>query len=173
MPSGCSLLPTWGDLTFCDPMKGDKDNPTTRRARGEWVPLAGKSARWRWLAWALWNGARGMAVLSRNGLTHPLTFVALSMPARRVMSSVMIARPILTRGGGGRDATRASHKRSHSAPGNFIAMASTPDASRLRREADFRGPKKEGGAGGGLAPSATNQPSIRAAVLSGQSHTTL
>lgn len=117
--------------------------------------------------------ARAVAVLSLNGLTHPLPFVALSMPARRVMSSVMIARPILTRGGGGRDATRASHNRSHSAPGNFIAMASTPDASRLRREADFRGPKKEGGAGGGLAPSATNQPSIRAAVLSGQSHTTL
>ena len=88
--------------------------------------------------------ALAVAVLSLNGLTHPLTFVAISMPARRVMSSVMIARPILTRGGGGRDATRASHKRSHSAPGNFIAMASTPDASRLRREADFRGPKKEG-----------------------------
>lgn len=168
----CWPQPSCRESNSCDPMRRKESTQRMVNRFGSGENLRDGAGRCAGAPGSC-GMALAVAVLSLNRLTHPLTFVAISMPARRVMSSVMIARPILTRGGGGRDATRASHKRSHSAPGNFIAMASTPDASRLRREADFRGPKKEGGAGGGLAPSATNQPSIRAAVLSGQSHTTL
>lgn len=128
----------------CDPMR---KRSTTRSVRQEGFGRREKtgngSARIA-IAAGVAEGRPARRPLLLAGLQYPMGNLEFTGLSPSVAAVVAIGCPILTRGGGARVASRASHNRSHSAPGNFIAMASTPDASRLRREVDFRGPKKEG-----------------------------
>lgn len=148
MLSECSRLPSKSESNSCDPMRRSKNN-TLRLVNRFWSGEnlrdgAGRCAG----APGRCGMARGTVRNAFSLFSHRLSFDGFAGNELIVVTNVTLPSqpiaPILTRGGGGRDASRASHNRSHLAPGNFIAMAASPGASRLRREADFRGPKKEG-----------------------------
>lgn len=155
MPSECSPLPTWVGSTFCDPMKGYRDNSTTRRQRGEWVPRAGKSAqsvarasdaRWRWL---IGRGAvAGVAGYVGQWINNRLAFYVLSGVAALVLSLVSMTSasgaPILTGGEGVDPHAWLAHNdpiRAGRILSQWHRLPPPRDCTGVR----FRGPKKRGG----------------------------
>lgn len=104
MPSECSHLPTWKELTFCDPMKGDKDNLSGRRPCGEWVSTTGKSAQWAARAvdargrWSI--GRPAMLACPITGFAYPMRTQAFSRLVISLAPLVATVVPTLTGGEG-------------------------------------------------------------------------
>lgn len=176
MPSECSHLPTWKELTFCDPMKGDKDNLSRRRPCGEWVSAAGKSAQWAARAvdargrWSI--GRPAMLACPIAGFTYPMRTQAFSRLVISLAPLVATVVPTLTGGEG------IAHcvGRAYNDPiqhGEFYRNGIGFRRLAIAQEGRFQRPKKRRAGPGWPAPSATNQPSRRAAVHSGQPPTNM
>lgn len=177
MPSECSHLPTWKELTFCDPMKGDKDNLSGRRPCGEWVSTTGKSAQWAARAvdargrWSI--GRPAMLACPIAGFAYPMRTQAVSRLAISLAPLVATVGPILTGGEGVAHRVGRAYNDPIQPRGILSQWHRLPTPRDCAGRPISEAQKKEGRGPGWPAPSATNQPSRRAAVHSGQPPTNM